>query len=164
MLHPKHTPKSRLTWITILEKAFEYKGFQKTPDNSKAEIFVPNTNEENDALKRIGVTTQITEPKRLGNFSNTGKKPRTLLLKLPTEHDVRLILAKAHEKRTVSTEKVVFIKPSLSKEDAIKENLCLKKRRDLLEENVPRNKLKFRKLELFNDGKKVDLGDNHEEW
>ena len=58
----------------------------------------------------------------------------------------------------------MFILPALSKEDAIKENLCLKKRRELLEENFPRDKLKIRNFELFNDGKKVDLGDNHEGW
>ena len=58
----------------------------------------------------------------------------------------------------------MFILPTLSKEVAIKENVCLKKRRELLEEIVPGDKLKIRNLELFNDGKKVDLGDNHEEW
>ena len=56
----------------------------------------------------------------------------------------------------------MFILPTLSKEDAIKENLFRKKRRELLEENVPRNKLKIGNLELFNDGKKLDFGYNHE--
>ena len=58
----------------------------------------------------------------------------------------------------------MFILPALSKEDAIKENLCLKKRREIIEEYVPREKLKIRNLELFNDGRKIDLGDNHERW
>ena len=144
-----------------IRKSIRIQEVPEDPDNSKAENFVPTTNEVNDVLNRIGVTTQITELKRLGQFSNTRKTPRTLLLTLPTEHDARLLLAKAHEK-TVLTEKGVCILPALSKEDAIKENLCLKKRRELLEENFPRDKLKIRNLELFNDGKKVDLGDNHE--
>ena len=118
----------------------------------------------NNVLNRIGVTTQITEIKRLGKFSNTRKKPWTLPLTLPNEYDARLVLAKAYEKRTVPTERGVFILPYLSKENAIKENLCLRKRSELREENVPRDKLKIRNLELFNDGKKVDLGDNHEGW
>ena len=142
-----------------IRKSIRIQGVLEDPDKSKAENFVPTTNEVNDVLKRIGVTTQITELKRLGKFSNTRKKPRTLLLTLPTEHDARLVLAKAHEKRTG-----VFILPALSKKDTIKENLCLKKRRELLKENVPRDKLNIRNLELFNDGKKVDLGDNHERW
>ena len=84
-------------------------------------------------LNRIGVTTQITELKRLGIFSNTRKKPRILLQTLQTEHDARLVLSRAREKRTVLTEKGVFILPALSKKDAIKENLCLKTRRELIE-------------------------------
>ena len=121
------------------------------------------TNEVNDVLNRIGVTTQITELKQLGKLSNIRKKPQTLLQTLPIENDVRLVLAKAHKKGTVPTEKGKFILPALSKENAVKENFCLKKRRELLEGKVPRNKPKFRNLESFNDGEKVDFGDNHEE-
>ena len=110
-----------------IRKSIRIQGVPEDPDNSKAQNFVPTTNELNDVLNRIGVTTQVMELKRLGKFSNTRKTPRTLLLTLPTEQDARLVLAKAHEK-TVLTEKGVFILPALSKEDAIKENLCLKKR------------------------------------
>ena len=81
-----------------IRKSIRIQGFPEDTDNSKAEIFVPNTNEVNDVLKRIGVKTQITEPKRIGNFSNTGKKPRTLLLTLPIEYDVRLITRKPTKK------------------------------------------------------------------
>ena len=58
----------------------------------------------------------------------------------------------------------MFILPALSKENASKENVCLRKRRELLEENFPRGKMKIRNLELFNDGMKVDLGYKHEVW
>ena len=37
--HSREPP--RLTWITISEKAFEYKGFQKTPTNPKPRILSP---------------------------------------------------------------------------------------------------------------------------
>ena len=112
-----------------IRKSIQIQGIPEDPD--KAESFVPTTNEVKDVLNRIGVATQITELKRLGKFSNTRKRPRTLLLTLPTEHDARLVLAKAHVKRTVLTEKGVFILPDLSRQDAIKEKLCLKKRREL---------------------------------
>ena len=92
------------------------------------------------------------------------KKSRKLLLTCPTEHGARLVSAKAREKRTFLTVKAVFILPTLSKEDVIKENMCLKKRRKLREENIPLDKLQMRNLELFKDGKKVDLVDNHEGW
>ena len=145
-----------------IRKSIRTQGF---PDDNKyyAENSVSTTNEVNDVLNHIGVTTQITKLKQFGKFSNTRKKPRTLLLTLPTEQDARLVIAKAREKQTVLTEKVVLILPALSKEDTIKENLCIK-RRKLLKENVPRDKLKIQNLDSFNDGKKVDLGDNHIRW
>ena len=46
----------------------------------------------------------------------------------------------------------------------LKKICVLKKRKELLEENVPRDKLNIRNLELFNDGEKVDLGNKQEEW
>ena len=103
-------------------KNIQIQGIPEDPDKSEAQTFVTTTNEVNDVLNRIGVTTQVTELKRLVKFSNTRKKPRTLLLTLPTEHDANLVLERYHEKRTVLTEKGVFILPALSKEDAIKEN------------------------------------------
>ena len=115
ILHSKEPPD--LDHIII--KSIRIQEIPEYPDKSKAENLVPTTNEVNDVLNRIGVTTQITELKRLGKFGNTRKKSRTLLLTLPAEHDDRLVLQKAHEKRTVLTEKCVFNLPALSKGDAI---------------------------------------------
>ena len=39
--------------------------------------------------------------------------------------------------------------------DALKKNLCLKKRRELINNGIPPDKLKIRTFEQFNDGKKV---------
>ena len=103
------------------------------------------------------------ELKRLGKFSNSRKKQQILLLTLPTDYDARIVLAKAQETRTVLTENGVFILPALSKEDAIKENLCFINEENYLRK-CSRNKLNIRKLELFNDGKKEDLGDNPKGW
>ena len=47
--------------------------------------------------------------------------------------------------------------PMLSREDALKENLCLKKRGELINNGITPDKLKIRNFELFNDGKKVVL-------
>ena len=51
----------------------------------------------------------------------------------------------------------IFLSCALSKEDSIKENLCLKRRREMLEEGVAWEKLKIRNLEIFHDGAKVQL-------
>ena len=78
-----------------IKKSIRIKGVPEDPDKSKAENFVPATNEVNVVLNQKEVTTQITELTILGNVINTRKKPRTLLLTLRTEHDDRLVLAKA---------------------------------------------------------------------
>ena len=51
----------------------------------------------------------------------------------------------------------IFLSRALCKKNSIKENLCLKRRREMLEEGVPREKLKIRNLELFHDRAKVQL-------
>ena len=58
-----------------IRKSIQIQGSAEEPDKAKAEIFVPTTNEVNDVLDQIRVTTQITELKRLGKFSDTRKKP-----------------------------------------------------------------------------------------
>ena len=47
--------------------------------------------------------------------------------------------------------------PALTRDDALKDNKMLKKRRELLDGGVPREKLKIRNLEIYNDGLKVQL-------
>ena len=87
-------------------------------------------------------------------FSKERIKSRTLLITLSTEHEARLVLAKSFEKRDELRDEEIYLLPALSKEDARKENLCLKRRRKLLDEGVPKEKIKIRNFELFNDGKK----------
>ena len=64
------------------------------------------------------------------------------------------MLAKSFEKRDQLRDEETYRLPALSKEDARKENLCLKRRRELLDEGVPMEKIKIRNFELFNDGKR----------
>ena len=82
-----------------------------------------------------------------------------LMLSLSSEHDARLVLAKAFKRRHDLKDKGIFVLPALSKEESATENLCVKKRRQLLEQNVPREKLKIRNLEFYNDGFKVAIED-----
>ena len=59
--------------------------------------------------------------------------------------------------REMLKQKGAFILPALSKEDALKENLILERRRELLDQGVPAEKLKIRNLELFKEGQKVKI-------
>ena len=100
--------------------------------------------------------------RRLGKFDKDRKKSRTVLVTFNTEHEARLVLAKSFEKRTELKDENIFLMPMLSREDALKENLCLKKRRELINNGISPDKLKIRNFELFNDGKKVLLIDENE--
>ena len=133
---------------------------RELPEKSKAEYLYPTTDVMNRILEGVGVTSPITKLRRLGIFDSDIKKPRTLLLTLATEHEARLVLAKAFERRHVLNNKTVFVLPALSIEDTRKESLCLGKRRQLLEQNVPHEQMKFRNLEFFNDGVRVAIEDD----
>ena len=91
---------------------------------------------------------------RLRKFSKERIKSRTLKITLPTEHEAQLVLARSFEKRDERRDEEIYLLPALSKEDARKENLCLKRRGELLDEGFPKEKIEIRNFELFNDGKK----------
>ena len=139
-----------------INKSFRIQGIREDPEKSKGENFVLTTEKVHEVLKKLGVKPQIEEIKRLGKFSKERIKSRTLLITLSTEHEARLVLAKSFEKRDELRDEEIYLLPASSKEDARKENLCLKRRRELLDEGVPKEKIKIRNFELFNDGKRDD--------
>ena len=85
------------------------------------------------------------------------KKPRAVLVTLANEHETRITLTKSRECRNNLVERNIYILPALRRDDALKENQMLKKRTELLDGGVPKEKLKIRNLELYNDGVKVQL-------
>ena len=66
-----------------------------------------------------------------------------LSLTIANEYDVRLVLAIGAERREILMQQHVFLWPVLSKHDSNKENMCLKKRRGLLDAGVAEDKLKI---------------------
>ena len=143
-----------------ISASFRIQGIAEDPDKTVDENLVPTTEKVKKILQSFNVNTEITSMKRLGKFDKTRIKPRTLLVTVRIEYDKKLIMAKSVENREVLTEESIYFLPALSKADVIKENQVLKKRRELLDEGVPREKLKIRNFELFNDGKKVAMDAN----
>ena len=127
-----------------INKNFRIQGIGEDPEKSKGENFVPTTEKVHEVLNKLGVKPQIEEIKRLGKFSKEPFKSRTLLITLSTEHEARLVLAKSFEKGDELQNEEIYLLPALSKEDARKENLCLKRRREFLDGGVPRGKSKSR--------------------
>ena len=80
-----------------------------------------------------------------------------VLVTLANELETRITLAKSREFRINLIERNIYMLPALTRDDALKENQMLKKRRELLGGGLPKEKLKIRNLELYNDGVKVQL-------
>ena len=137
-------------------------GIPEDLNGKKYENLVPNTEKVNEILTKISVDTKVQELRRHGKYDKDRKKSRTVLVTFNTEHEARLVLAKSYKKRTELKDENFFLMPMLSREDALKENLCLKKRIELINNGIPPDKLKIRKFELYNDGKKVVLIDENE--
>ena len=142
-----------------IHQSFRIQGIREDPAKSKAENLVPTCDEVNKMMDTLGLQPkpQIVEMKRMGKFDNARTKPRPLLVTLSTEHEVSLLLATARRKRDELSKANLYLLPALSREDAIRENQILKKRRELINNGVEREKLSVRNLELFLDGEKVEV-------
>ena len=143
-----------------IKKKFRIQGVPEDVEKSRGENLVPTTEKIDDVLKTIGVQPQIVGMKRLGKFSKERAKPRTLLVTVSTEHEARMILAKSFENRDKFVTENVYLTYALTKEEALKESLCLKRSRELLNDGVPREKLNIRNFELFSSNVRVDLKSN----
>ena len=77
-----------------ISQSLRIQGVPENPSRSKAENLVPTKAEVNDILDTIEVQTSIVELRRLRKFDAEPKKPQTLLVTLPNEHEARLTLAK----------------------------------------------------------------------
>ena len=102
---------------------------------------VPTTEEVREVLNEITVRGQMIELKMLGMFDKNRTKPRTLLVTSPRVYDARQILANAHKNRKQLAQKEVYLLPALNKENYVRENMCIKKRRKIIDDGVPKEKV-----------------------
>ena len=154
---PQNSKNNNNTTTDSIEHNVRVQGIYEDP-NKPCDVNLVQTHEKlEEILGTIGVKPKIVQFKRLGTFNKERKKPRILLVTLENPAAVNLVIAKITEKRDEMKEMNIFLSRALSKEGYIKENLCLKRRREMLEEGVPREKLKIRNLEFFHDGAEVQL-------
>ena len=78
-----------------ISQSLRSQGVPEDPNKSKGENLVPTNAEGNDILDTMEVKTSIVELRRLGKFDAERKKPRTLLVTLPNEHEPCPTLAKS---------------------------------------------------------------------
>ena len=74
----------------------------------------------------VVVNTTVKESKSLGKFKNGRARPITLLVISQSQHESRMIFARARGKRESLSQRNVFLLPALSKnDDALTENLVV---------------------------------------
>ena len=93
--------------ITTSRRVSDSKASPKMSKNH-VRILSPTTEKVNDFLKTIGVQPQIAEMKRLGKFIKERAKSRTLVVKVSTEHQARMFLAKSFENRDKFGRKCIY--------------------------------------------------------
>ena len=140
-----------------IEINFRVKGIPEDPDKTREQNFVPTLDNVTHILKTIGVEAEIVNLRLTGKFQKERAKPRAVLVSLPSATAVKLVLDKSVERRPELKDMKVFVSRALSIEDSRKENICLKRRKEHLEQVVEREKLKIRNFTLHNDRIEVPL-------
>ena len=139
-----------------ISQRFKVQGVTENPKKRKAENWLSVTQKVNEVLNLIGEKSNLVELKRLGKFDEKSKTAE-LAYNLLNWTRSRFDIGEGHGKTGSLGWNGHTSPSSVIKDDAINENLILKKRRDLLNEGVAREKMKIGNLELFSDGVKVDI-------
>ena len=141
---PLKTPKTHHN----VKSSFRVRGLPEDLTKNK-EIALLANEKLKEVMTEIGVDVKIERLQRLGKFDKERPTPRNVIVTLSNDWDVRIVLAKSAENRKRMKEMGIHILPALSAEDAKRENMCLKKRRELLNNGITPSQLKIRNFELF---------------
>ena len=138
-----------------IEKNFRKQGFPDDPDKICDQNFVPTNEYVTHNLKTIGEEAEIVNLSRLEKLQKERPKPCAVLITLPSATFINLVMAKSVEREL--KDKNVFVSQALSIEDSRKENICLERLKELIEQVVERDKLKTRNFTLYKGGIEVPL-------
>ena len=139
------------------------RGLPEYLTKNKEEIALLANEKLKEVRTEVGVDVKIERLQPLGKIDKKRLTPRNVIVTLSNDWDVRIVLAKSAEDRTRIKEVGIHILPALSAEHAKRENMCLKKRRELLNNGITPSQLKIRNFELFQDGVLVPLGEEQPE-
>ena len=109
-----------------------------------------------ETLEKLSVTeASLTDCYRQGQFDKT-KRTRPLIARFSSVWDTRRILLAAHQQKFYTQNKILIIK-DLSQAERQSEKVLLKKRYELMQQGIAKDKLKIRNLKLYNDNQLVKL-------
>ena len=98
-------------------------------------------------LEHLGVKTTISKIRRAGNFDESLKNPRPILLTAPNALNKRLILISAVEMKSYATKKI-YLSKELTPNELTLERTSLSLRRRFFEKKVGAKDLRLRNLAL----------------
>ena len=156
---PLKTPKAHHN----VKSSFRVRGLpEDLTKNKEANALLANEKLK-EVTTEIGVDVKIERLQRLGKFDKERPTPRNVIATLSYDWDVRIVLAKGPEIRKRMKEMGIHILPTLSAVDARRENMCLKKRRELLNNGITPSHFKIRNFELFQGGVLLPLSEEQPE-
>ena len=138
-------------------KTFRIQRIREDLEKTKDENLISLNENIKDKFDAIEVNATDENVRRLGRFDKERSKPRTVLVTVPNCWETRRILAKAREKWKLLSDLAFYVLPSLNKAESEKQNMCLKKRREMIENGTPATELKIRNSELLHNGTKIDV-------
>ena len=150
---PLKTPKTH----HIVKSSFRVRGLPEDLIKNEGEKALLANEKLKEVMTEIGVDVKIERLQRLGKFDKERPTPRNVIVTLSNDWYVRILLAKIAENRKRMKEMGIHILPALSAEDAKRENMCLRKLRELLNNGITPSQPKLRNFELFQDGVLVPL-------
>ena len=137
--------------------SFRVQGIPEDPYKTRDQIFVPTYEHVSHILKTLGMEAEIVNLRWLGKLQKERPKPRAVLVTLPSATAVKLVRVKSLQRQQELKDLNVFVSRTLSIKDSCNKNICLKKRKELIEQGVERDKLKIRNFTKYNDGIEVPL-------
>ena len=132
----------------------------KIPDNSdtkaKSEIMIKEREQVENVLQTLnpGCIDKITDVFRMGKYNRNAKFPRTIIVRMSSNWELRKTIANTFKLKGYKTEtgNSLFVSRELSKGDLLTEKAILQKRYELINtDNIAKERIKIRGLKLFVD-------------
>ena len=121
--------------------------FSSQPNSKYSDIMQHEIKETQRIIDFLGENENtVSNIRRLGKFTKSSSKPRSLLVTFNNSWTVRKLIANAHKIKYFNQDNgtKIFVSKSLTEEEQIKEKECLIKRHRLInEEGYLRNKIRI---------------------
>ena len=132
----------------------------KKDDKNKQELIINHDHSEiAKVFEKLGENPKLKDLQRLGKRDTSRARPRTLLLTLHSEWDVRKLLSKTYKLKDAPEYRQIFVSPALSPKDQMTERKILYTRKNLIAAGEDRKDIRIKEMKLYVKGEEVPLQD-----